>query len=459
MTAMYRRLLYRSHRRFFGVAYWLNRRFTTAGKFALACMIVFAAVGLDTNQTTAYQAFMFLVAVFEVSFLWTVAQYFNRSARRLSVRRRLPRFGTVGQPVSYAAIVQNDTNRPQRAWILLENLEDPRPPQAEFLIAPRHKMRGIVERLEWWTGYARWFQLLARRQTAVIGEQPIPDLPPHGESEVRVEFTPKRRGRVHLLGVTLARVDVFGLIRTHWRRELPQSLVVLPKRYHLPRVSLPGTREYQPSGVALASAVGQSDEFIALRDYRPGDPLRHIHWSSVAKMDRLIVREHEDEFFVRHALILDTFATPEQEAVFEEAVSVAASFVCTIQTQESLLDLLFVGPEAYCFTAGRGVGTADRMLEVLAGVGLCADKPFPSLESLVLRHAGRVSGCVCVFVAWDEPRQRLVKLLQSMNVPLRVCVVTDGTSTTPLEHGPMRDQPYNFHELPVGKIQEVLSRW
>src|SRR5205085_1884082 len=49
--------------------------------------------------------------------------------------------------------------------------------------------------------------------------------------------------------------------------------------------------------------------------------------------------------------------------LFEEAVSVAASFACTIDTQESLLDLLFVGPQAFCFTIGRGVAHADQMLE------------------------------------------------------------------------------------------------
>src|SRR5207248_1920060 len=111
---------------------------------------------------------------------------------------------------------------------------------------------------------------------------------------IPVEFTPTRRGRVHFTGVALASPDIFGLVRNLRRISLPQSFVILPKRYRLPRIDLPGSREYQPAGVALASAVGQSDEFIALRDYRPGDPLRHIHWSSVAKTDRLIVREHED---------------------------------------------------------------------------------------------------------------------------------------------------------------------
>ena len=89
--------------------------------------------------------------------------------------------------------------------------------------------------------------------------------------------------------------------------------------------------------------MGDSEEFVALRDYRPGDPLKRIHWRTWARIGRPVVREYQDEFFVRHALVFDTFLSAPTPA-FEEAVSVAASFACTVGTQESLLDLLFVGP-------------------------------------------------------------------------------------------------------------------
>src|SRR5438105_4840024 len=89
-----------------------------------------------------------------------------------------------------------------------------------------------------------------------------------------------------------------------------------------------------------------------------------------------VVREFEDEFFVRHALVLDTFIDLPQSELFEEAVSVAASFACSVRTQESLLDLLFVGPESYCFTAGRSLGFSDQMLQILAGVQTCLEQRF-----------------------------------------------------------------------------------
>ena len=138
-----------------------------------------------------------------------------------------------------------------------------------------------------------------------------------------------------------------------------------------------------------------------------------------------MVREYQDEFFVRHGLVLDTFVEAPTPA-FEEAVSVAASFACTVGTQESLLDLLFVGPEAYCVTAGRGVGHVDRLLEILAAVRPCRDRAVGDLTRLVLQREGVLSGAICVLVNWDDARRDLVARLRALGVPTLVLLVSDA---------------------------------
>jgi uncharacterized protein (DUF58 family) len=210
--------------------------------------------------------------------------------------------------------------------------------------------------------------------------------------------------------------------------------------------------------VTFASNVGQSEEFVALRDYRHGDPLRHIHWRSWAKTGKPIVKEFEDEFFVRHALVLDTFTDDPRSELFEEAVSVAASFACAVLTQESLLDLLFVGPQAYCFTAGRGLAHTDQMLEILASVRACGEPQFRALETLVVDHAAIVSGCICVLLAWDDTRRNLVRKLKALGIPVLVLVLTEPGRDESLEPGPMRDDPDRFHVLEIGRIEQDLAR-
>ncbi|HXJ72195.1 MAG TPA: DUF58 domain-containing protein, partial [Candidatus Dormibacteraeota bacterium] len=287
---------------------------------------------------------------------------------------------------------------------------------------------------------------------------PAPVIPPGQEAEVRLELTPRRRGVLRFQGLTVARSDPLGLFRGFRKVPLPESVLILPRRYPLPPIEFPGTMRYQAGGIALASNVGQSDEFVSLRDYRHGDPIRHIHWRSWAKTGRPVVREFEDEFFVRHALVLDTFTDDPHSEVFEEAVSVAASFACSVRTQESLLDLLFVGAESYCFTTGRGLGRSEQMLEILASVKACVEPKFARLQHTVIEHARLVSGCICIFLAWDEQRQDMVKRLRDLGVPLLVMVVVEPGQTGQPDPGPLREQPGRFHVLEAGNIERGLAR-
>jgi uncharacterized protein (DUF58 family) len=439
------KLIYRIYRVTSGSWHWLRRRLTPAGFCVAGGILVTGSVGLDIENTVTGQAFslllMLLVLAFAVSWVFRA---------RFSVQRSLPRLGTAGQPLGYRVRIKNLTARTQTGLTLLENIEDPRPAFPDWLEYQRAESLRV-----------RAFRLGDRRlaspfQRATLQEGEVPPLLPNREGEVRMEFLPLRRGVVQFTGATLARADPLGLFRSLVTFPAPQTMLILPKRYLIPPIALPGSMKYQGGGVALAANVGRSDEFVALRDYRRGDPMRHIHWRSWAKAGRPIVKEFEDEFFVRHALVLDTFTAESHSEILEEAVSVAASFACTVLTQESLLDLLFVGAESYCFTAGRGLGHADRMLEILAGVRACRNQPFPALEHLVLRHVTAVSGCVCVLLAWDEPRREFVKKLQILGVPALVLVVA-APGGARLDPGPLRDEPHRFRVLEIGQIEKQLA--
>jgi uncharacterized protein (DUF58 family) len=441
------RVVYRLYRLFSWMRYWAARRFTNAGLAVLVSICFAAILGVDTENTVGYQAFTLLFFLLLMAVVCSL-----RFKAHFSAVRLLPRFGTVGRVIRYRVLVRNLSSKNQTSLTLLENLADPRPSFSDWHALQRHNERRLCS-----------FKVSRRKQEnpfnrAAVKESPVPEIPPGEEAETIVELTPLRRGVLRFAGVTLARPDPLGLFRAFRKEPLPQSILILPKRYTLPPVALPGTMKYQEGGVAMASNVGHSEEFVSLREYRRGDPLRHIHWRSWAKTGRPIVKEFEDEFFVRHALVLDTFADSPHSEVFEEAVSVAASFACTVITQESLLDLLFVGSDAYCFTAGRGLAHADQMLEILASVRICTERPFASLEHLVLDHAASVSGCICVLLAWDEQRREFVKRLKSLRVPLKVLIVAPDNDSSEFDPGPMRDELDRFHVLEAGKIEEELAK-
>ena len=438
--------IYWSYRNSSGLWRWAGRRFTPAGLCVAGGWVVAGAVGVDTQNTVTYQSFALLLAFLVFAF---ACSFFFRA--KFSATRSLPRFGTAGQPLQYHVQLKNLTAKTQAGLTLLDGLADPRPLFDEWLVFQLAESRRI-----------RPFRVSQRRQRnpfrlATSKPADVPLLPPKGERTVRLELIPLRRGILHFTGVTVARPDPLGLFRAFSKAVAPQTVLILPKRYPLPAIALPGAMKYQEGGVALAANVGRSEEFVALRDYRHGDPLRHIHWRSWAKTGKPIVKEFEDEFFVRHALVLDTFSDEPHSELLEEAVSVAASFACTVLTQESLLDLLFVGNKSYCFTAGRGLGQADQMLEILASVQNCADKKFDALEHLVLNHISVVSGCICILQRWDDLRCKFVEKLKSLGVPVLVLVIMRPGEKTP-EAGPLRDQPENFHVLEIGRIEEALVK-
>jgi hypothetical protein len=446
----FRRYVYWNYWYLFAGRHWLTRRVTPAAVLLILALITAGALGADTSLSLAYQAFTFLLCLLAVA--WA-SQWLFRG--QFGIHRDLPRLASVGIPLAYEVTVSNHSRRRQRGLWLIEDLEDPRPTQQQFdrIPEPDEAQRPWLDRRY---GYYRWTWIASQKQKGWIAQRPIPDLAASGKASVRMELVPKRRGVLSFQGATVACPDIFGVFRSCRRIEAPQSVLVLPRRYSVPLLALSGTRKYQPRGVALASSVGESEEFMSLRDYRPGDPWRHIHWISWAKTGKPIVKEFADEFFVRHALILDTFTEQVFSEALEEAVAVAASFACALPTQDALLDLLFVGPQAYCFTSGRGLAHAEQMLEILAAVPACTDQPFQTLRHLVHNHVQAMSGCICVLMAWDQSRQDLVAGLVAMELPLQVFVIT--RSGEKLEPGPLVDRPECFHPLEIGNIEEGLAR-
>jgi uncharacterized protein (DUF58 family) len=435
------RLVYRFYRAYSSMRYWSRRRLTAGGWMVLVGLLLTGGMATDTEQSMGYQIFALLLC-FSVAAM-AVAPFFRM---KFSAERVLPKFGSAGQPLRYRVSIRNRTGRTQTGLQVLDGLADPRPSFDDFLTLTRPSKRRKSLRLSMTPDVRRVRQ---------IKPATLPALPAHGSADVEIELVPLKRGVLHFENVAVARPDPFMLFRAFNSVKVPGAFTILPKRYPLPAIPLPGSQQYQHGGVALAAAIGESEEFVSLRDYRPGDPLRRIHWRSWAKTGRPVVKEFQDEFFVRHALILDTFTEPDDIAVFEEAVSVAASFACTIDTQESLLDLLFVGPEAFCFTIGRGVAHADQMMEILAAVNPSPDKPFAALDQLVVEHASSVSGCICIFLEWDEPRRHLIRKLTTLGVPVLVLVIQES-GAPPIER--TADDPESLHVLETGNIEAALAK-
>ncbi len=63
------------------------------------------------------------------------------------------------------------------------------------------------------------------------------------------------------------------------------------------------------SGLHRASVHGASVEFAEHKEYSPGDELRHVDWKAYAKLDRIYVKQFEQESQLTVYLVLDASAS------------------------------------------------------------------------------------------------------------------------------------------------------
>jgi uncharacterized protein (DUF58 family) len=417
------RSLHRSYWRGTGLNFFFARRIRPAG-FGLCVLLITASVlGMGHAKNTVYQLFSFIFALGLIGIPWA----FFRKAAGLSARRQLPRYATAGEKVRCSVRVTNHGRVPIVAAWLSETPPDPRPSVELFLNTrePDEEERNAYDRF---FAFYRWRWLMEKRRLyrGGIADEPMA-LKPGESTEVMLELTPNRRGVVRFDDLRVLLPDPFGLFQRCSPVEAPPAtLTVLPARYRVPQIELPGSARFQIGGEVSSNVIGSSGEFVGLREYRPGDPLRQIHWKSWARTGRPIVKELENTFFPRYGLVLDTFPDEGDELVFEDAVSIAASFAATIDTRESLLDLMFIKDKAHTVTAGRGMAKAEKLLEVLAAVEPEPGQRFDTLSKLVLRHREELTSCLIVLCGWSDERAEFVRKLSGQGLTCSVLASGDG---------------------------------
>lgn len=392
---------------------------TPAGLMVASAFFISFLFSGNISKSLVYQAavllFMMLTASLVASFI-----PFRINVR---ARRHLPQYASIKEELVYELELENLTDRVQKGLVLFERTHDPRPSLEAFesIKEPFEDRRNVWDKK---TLYYRWTWLQHKNEKTRLAPIQLPDLAPGEPVRIRVSCVPHYRGYLHLNGITIGRPDLLGLFNRLVHISLIDKMLVLPKINPVEPLHLTSSRHHHQGGLSLASSIGNSDEFMSLRWYRPGDPLRSIHWKSVAKTSQLVIKEFEDEHFVRHSLILDTFTQADNEVVFESAVSLAASYVNRLHGPEDILDLLFAGEKVFSFSLGRGLGQKGKMLEVLACVECNTRNKILDLIPVLHKNLEKISGSVCIFLDWDHDRKNIYELFEHSGVDVQVFIIT-----------------------------------
>jgi len=133
------------------------------------------------------------------------------------------------------------------------------------------------------------------RWSLVLGFRNLPpelpqDVPAAGRSTVRVNLPTRQRGWLRPGVVELSTEFPLGLFHA-WTLFRPASRVLV-----YPSPAPPGSPP--PTAVSQSAPEGRvhagNDEFAGLRPYQPGDTLRAIHWKSLPRTGRPMVKQFVD---------------------------------------------------------------------------------------------------------------------------------------------------------------------
>ena len=157
--------------------------------------------------------------------------------------------------------------------------------------------------------------------------------PLHAGEEARAayRFPTDRRGRFE---VGPLRVTVDRSVRS---RAALASSCSAPSRSSSTRACATCSRRPRPAAsISTASSrrsrsrIEPSGEFHTLRDYAPGDDLRHVHWKSTARRGHLMMRQNEARRRTPVLVVLDVRPARTTGVSFERAVEACASIVTAI---------------------------------------------------------------------------------------------------------------------------------
>ncbi len=205
-----------------------------------------------------------------------------------------------------------------------------------------------------------------------------------------------RRG-VHDAGTAVLESGApFGVLTVRRTARIASPIVVYPTIYDASAWRLLG-----PAGWPAPSSLG---DVSSVRDYRPGDPLRHIHWRSVARRGQLMVREFDREVNASTAVWADV---PDRLDLADAVASVASSIA---------LAALRAGEVS---VGGRRARSSDAVLEWGARL---ESRAAPS--SIAVDANAHVDGVVYVGTPGVTPVDRLRTLAAS--TPVVAVLVDDG---------------------------------
>jgi uncharacterized protein (DUF58 family) len=154
----------------------------------------------------------------------------------------------------------------------------------------------------------------------------VSGLPAGANISLNYETTCARRGWFEFPSVALSTRAPFGFFFARRKVPAPTGVLVFPEYRELERLDL---FDRLPAAQNVFTCIGVGGEFVGVREYRPGDSPRHVHWRTTARAGQLIVKEFAAETEPGLTIALDLRASSVvgsgEDTSLELAIKIAAT--------------------------------------------------------------------------------------------------------------------------------------
>lgn len=225
--------------------------------------------------------------------------------------------------------------------------------------------------------FSSWV-LTASDRLQHAGEQLAPSVlftrvPPHSERSVPYQACLMQRGVYRFGPIRISTQFPLGLAERVLVIQEVGEILVYPQLGQLSPLWRRQTRRADELVQQARSRRGHfDDEFHRLREYRPGDDPRSIHWRTSARQNELMVREYHQSRADDLTVLLDPWIPWNPSAEDMSRVELAISFAATIgfehcmEARGSTLEISVISPEQEQWQGIAGPYSIDPYLEKLA---------------------------------------------------------------------------------------------
>ena len=196
-----------------------------------------------------------------------------------------------------------------------------------------------------------------------------------GDHRETLSVIPLRRGREASGGFVVDSVGPLGMGRRRARIDLPWEVIVYPPLVSIRlRASVAQALRRRDAGMKPIRELGEGRLFESLREWVPGDDIRHIDWKATARRRKVITRQYEAERRQQVLLVLDlgrlmtadiAGGVPRLDFVVQAALELAYA---AAQHDDNVGIMTFADGVQHFVAPERGRLGVRRVLDVLAVV-------------------------------------------------------------------------------------------